>query len=113
MVQKEKSKTGRKPLDIDEKLVYRMATIHCTTQEIASVCGCSPDTLERRFAGIMQQGRDQGKMSLKRKMFELALDGNVTLLLWLSKQHLGYREPKNEEDGQQVHFNVQINEVPV
>ena len=34
---------------IDPEVIDRLAAIDCTIDEIASVCGCSRDTIERRF----------------------------------------------------------------
>ena len=60
--------------------------------EMASVLKCSVDTLERNFADIIKEGREQGTMSLKRKQHEVAMSGNVTMLIWLGKIRLGQVE---------------------
>ena len=80
---------GRKPIEINQEQVTRLAAIGCTNEEIASVVGCSHDTLVRRFKELLAEGRLQGKASLRRKQFELALSGNTTMLIWLGKQVLG------------------------
>lgn len=80
----------RKKIDVEQ--VRKLAAIHCTNEEIASIVGCSKDTLERRCAAILKDGRAAGKMSLKRKQYELAMSGNVTMLIWLGKILLGQRE---------------------
>lgn len=80
---------GRKPLDIKPEQVTRLAAIGCTNEEIASVLGCSHDTIVRRFKAVLAEGRLQGKASLRKKQFELALAGNTTMLIWLGKQVLG------------------------
>jgi AraC-like DNA-binding protein len=74
---------------IDEALVEKLAALHCTNDEISSVVGCSPDTLERRFAGTIKRGRDRGRTSLKRWQWKAAEGGNVTMMIWLGKQYLG------------------------
>lgn len=83
---------ARPKLEIDEEQVYELSKIQCTTAEMAAVLDCSPDTLERRFAAIMKRGREEGKKSLKRKQYEVAMGGNVTMLIWLGKQLLDQRE---------------------
>lgn len=85
---------ARPPLDIDEDTVEKLAAIHCTMIEIASVVGCSVDTLERRFADVVKRGRDKGKTSLKRWQWKLAEKGNCTMLIWLGKQYLEQRDHK-------------------
>lgn len=73
---------------IDPILVEKLAAIHCTITEIASVCDCSVDTLERRFADIIEKGKSKGKTKLRQGLWELASKGNLGALIWLSKQHL-------------------------
>lgn len=87
----------RHKLPIDADQVEKLAAIMCTMKEIASVVKCSVDTLERRFADIIEKGRDRGKMSLKRKQYEVAMSGNVSMLIWLGKQHLGQKDKSPEE----------------
>jgi DNA-binding XRE family transcriptional regulator len=82
---------------IDESLLRKLAVIHCTQDEMASVLGVSTDTLQRRFAAQIKSGRDEGKMSLRRKMWEMALNGNVSLLIWLSKNELGMTDKVEEK----------------
>jgi hypothetical protein len=72
--------------------VEALASIMCTNAEIAAVLDCSSDTLERRFTAVLEKGRLKGKQSLRRKQYQLAMDGNATLLIWLGKQHLGQSE---------------------
>jgi hypothetical protein len=80
---------GRKPLDIDSDQVLKLAQIGCKNEEIASWFSCSTDTIERRFAGELAKGRANMQMSLRRKQMDVALNGNVVLLIWLGKQMLG------------------------
>lgn len=74
--------------------------INCSYAEIAAVLDCDESTLTRRFAQVIKKGREHGKSSLKRSMWKKAVtDGNVTMMIWLSKQMLGYtdkQEVKNE-----------------
>lgn len=87
---------------IDPKQVESLAGINCTVDEIAAVIGCDKRTLERRFAANIKRGREHGRSSLRRMMYEKAKEGNVTMMIWLSKQLLGYTdkvEQKNEHTG--------------
>ena len=77
---------------IDPEIVKNLAAIHCTHEEMASILGCDRRTLERRFATIIEQAQNSGKMSLKRKQYEVAMKENVSMLIWLGKQHLGQRD---------------------
>lgn len=104
---------GRPPADIDPQKVFDLAKIHCTDSEIAAVLRCAESTLKARFSALLREGREEGQMSLKRKMHEKALSGagDTQMLIWLSKQRLGYKD-KQPEEATQVHFNVFVNEVP-
>lgn len=82
---------------IDQSLVEKLASIHCTMAEIASVCDCSVDTLERRFAEAIKKAKDKGKSSLRRLQWESAQKGNNTMLIWLGKQILGQRDQPLED----------------
>lgn len=56
---------------------------------MAAVLECDESTLTRRFAQVIKDGRSHGRMSLKRKQWEMAMGGNITMLIWLGKQNLG------------------------
>lgn len=86
------AKMGRKPIEIDEVLVEKLASIHCTMEEIASICNCSVDTLERRFAETIKVAKDKGRSSLRRYQWEGAQKGNPAMLIWLGKQLLGQKD---------------------
>lgn len=73
---------------VDPKLVQDLAALGCKTKEIASVCGVSTDTLERRFAAELSKGKENLKISLRRWQLQAAQKGNVTMLIWLGKQYL-------------------------
>ena len=77
----------RKP--VDKELIYKLAAIHCTNKEIASVVGIHIDSLQRHYSDILIAGRESGKGKLRRRMWEEAMKGNVTMLIWLSKNYLG------------------------
>lgn len=84
---------GRPRKEIDPNQVLELAKIDCTFSEIAAVLGCSEKTLQRRFVHIIENGREQGKMSLRRAQFKKAVeDGNPTMLIWLGKQRLDQKE---------------------
>ena len=95
----EKKSVGRPKIEIDEELLYKLATIHCTMKEMVDIMGVSQDTLKRNFAHIIAKGKSDGKMRLRRKQVEVAMSGNHTMLIWLGKQMLGQSEsPTNEDD---------------
>jgi hypothetical protein len=60
---------------------------------------CSVDTIQRRFAANLAKGRQSLKMKLRRRQIRAAMDGNITMLIWLGKQYLGQREQAYVEIG--------------
>jgi len=79
---------------IDHDQVEKLAAINCSYDEMAAVLNCDASTLTRRFAQVIKKGRNHGKMSLKRKQYEVAMTGNVTMLIWLGKIMLDQVEKK-------------------
>ena len=90
---------GRPKKIIDYEAVAKLAHIQCTVAEIANFFDCSTRTLERdsQFCRIYKKEMDGGKMSLRRKQWKAADEGNTTMLVWLGKQYLGQRD-KTEMD---------------
>lgn len=74
---------------IDEALLKKLAFIHCSKEEMAHILETSYDTLHRRYATVIEAARSEGKMNLRRKRMQMALDGCVPLIIWMSKQVLG------------------------
>lgn len=83
---------GRPRKPVDKDLIYKLAAIHCSNPEISSIVGISVDTLQRKYNDIIHAGKDSGKQKLRRKMWESAMNGNVTMMIWLSKNILGYTD---------------------
>ena len=83
---------GRPPIEIDGKLVEKMASWGAKTQEIADHFGVSDDTISRRFAAELIKGRSDVRMSLRQWQLSVAKKGNPTMLIWLGKQMLGQQD---------------------
>ena len=106
-----KNKGGQPKKMLDEARLIEMASHDATVEEIGAELGCHRDTIYSRYSDTLKKGRLQGNISLKQRMFQLAMEGNVGLLVWLSKNRFGYRD-KPEDEATNVTFNVLINEVP-
>ena len=88
---------ARPKLDISEDEVQKLASIGCTTSEIAAFFDCHRDTIEGRFSAAFHKGRENGKTRLRRWQLQSAERGNVAMLIWLGKQMLGQSD-KHEVD---------------
>lgn len=84
---------GRPKKKIDYEVVRKLANIMCTQEEIATMFDCNVRTLQRdeEFCRVFKKGKETGKMSLRRKQFELA-EKNTTMAIWLGKQYLNQRD---------------------
>lgn len=87
-----RARIGRPLKAVNPRVVEKLAALGATTAEIGSVVGCSPDTLERRFAAVLKKGSDAGKTRLRKLQWKAAEAGNPALLIWLGKQLLGQRD---------------------
>lgn len=90
---------GRPKIQLDYELIEDLAKIHCTQEEIASILGCSVDTLQKdpKFYGIYTKGKDEGRKSLRRQQWDAVYKGNVAMMIWLGKQLLGQRDVMRNE----------------
>src|SRR5437667_11650218 len=70
---------------IDPLQVEQLAMIGCPNAEIAGILGYDEAILCRRFDGAIRKGQLRRNIALRRKMYELAMRGNVTMLVWLGK----------------------------
>lgn len=80
---------GRKPIEIDDRVVMAMATVGATLGEIADFVGVSHDVIEARFAAQIRTAKAGRKLRLRQAQWAAALEGNPTMLIWLGKNELG------------------------
>jgi IS30 family transposase len=85
----EPAKVGRPKANVDPDLVEKLASIGCSIKEIAAACNCHPDTIRDNFSTEITKGQENGKTRLRKKQIEVALAGNVSMLIFLGKNMLG------------------------
>jgi hypothetical protein len=92
------NKGGRPKKKIDYETVEKLASIMCTQEEISSFLDISVRTLQRdtEFCRIYKKGLNKGKMSLRRKQFNMS-DTNPTMAIWLGKQYLDQKDKQDIE----------------
>lgn len=111
-----KSKGGRPVKEINQEQLDKLCAMQCTEEEIAGWFDVSVDTIERRvvemtgvgFAEYFKTKRGKGNVSLRRKQMQVALGGNVTMLIWLGKQYLGQRDKQEIEHSGGIDFNASL-----
>ena len=88
-----------------EKQVEKLASYGLTNKEISEALGYDDSTLKRKFENFLTKGKANLKQRLKRKQIEVALAGNVSMLIWLGKNYLGQAD-KIDENGE---YEIVIN----
>lgn len=94
------NKKPKKKLELsEEQRIEKLASYGLTNKEISEALGYDENTLKRNFEIFLIKGKANLKERLKRKQIQVAMQGNVTMLIWLGKQYLGQTE-KVEESGE-------------
>ena len=78
-------KRGRPRKTLDASRVTELASKGYSVTEIAAICGVSDDTLRRNFAAEITRGRILGESELRAKQFEVAMSGDVRMLIYLGR----------------------------
>lgn len=96
--------TGRPKIKLDDTKAEIFGKFRATQETMADYFDCSVDTIRRnmqdedsKFCKAYKKGYANAKMKLSEMQFKIALEGNVTMLIWLGKQHLGQSD-KQEFD---------------
>jgi hypothetical protein len=87
-----KSKAGRPRIELDERQIKELSSLGCSMTEIACVMGVHIDTIRDNYSKAIDEGRENGKISLRRAQWKLALSGNAQMLIWLGRFVLQQRE---------------------
>lgn len=96
--QQQPKTTGKKYKTVDRDMVYKLACIQCSPGEIAEVVGITEGALKRRFGDLIEKGKHAGKKSLRRAMWEKAINGDTRIQIFLSKQYLGMKDTPEDGD---------------
>jgi hypothetical protein len=83
-----KKRTGPPPILLDPKQIFQLARMGATNVEIAKFFNVSEALIRKRYSDVCESGRVNIKMRLRQAQVREALNGNVTMLIWLGKQML-------------------------
>lgn len=107
----EKNKGGRPKVEIDWRILDEVI-VWASSEFCAEKLGMCNDTLVKgikekygmSFSEYKEKRREPLKINLLVKQYEIAMKGNVTMLIWLGKQHLGQSDQLKVKDiGQDDH----------
>lgn len=115
------SNMGRPKIEINWFEFDKLCAIQCSLREIAGWFDCSEDTIERRvkethdvtFAEYFDQKRGKGKIALRRKQYDVAMNGNVSMLIWLGKQYLDQSDKQETSSSHIVKYEDIIKNLEV
>ena len=88
-----------------EKQVEKLASYGLTNKEIAEALAYDENTLKRKFEIFLTKGKANLKQRLKRKQIDVALAGNVSMLIWLGKNYLGQADKLDESGDYEIVIN--------
>lgn len=102
---------------INKEQFENLCNLWCTLIEISDFFGVSEDTLEswckdtygETFSDVYKRKNSKGKIALRRWQMKSAEKGNVTMQIWLGKQHLNQREHLLDNmEGETPHLNINV-----
>lgn len=82
--------------------VYYLATLGCSTREIADWFNVTESTLKYNFSEYITKGREEIKQKLRQAQIKTAMSGNAALLIWLGKQLLGQSDNPGVSDDDKI-----------
>jgi len=96
-----------KKVNIDWTKVDRYLQAQCSGVGIASILGINENTLYRHckidngeaFEAYSAKKKGEGKELLRAKQFTTAMEGNVTMQIWLGKQYLEQKDRTDTTSG--------------
>ena len=86
-----RAKAAPDPFVTAEK-VEALAALGMNGTDIAAYFGTSKSTISKKYAAIIEKGRERLKVSLRQAQIKAALEGSNVMLIWLGKQMLGQSE---------------------
>jgi hypothetical protein len=100
------ARTGRPKKEISWPTLDGLCKIQCTEKEIADVLGICVETLNRAvkaekkmtFAEYYARASQDGKTSIRRMQYKLAMEGDRTMLIFLGKNYLGQSDNPQRSD---------------
>ena len=93
-------KCGRKKIEwneYDAKLVESLSQYGVPQEEIAQRIGISVDTMVNVYRAEILRGRGNANANVGKRLFQKAMDGDTTALIFWAKTRLGWRETSRTE----------------
>jgi hypothetical protein len=102
---KKRKNTGRKPVRINRKKAEEYIRIGLSVRDIGKLLDVDEKTIRNRFSAELQKRANEEliELQLKKKrlidkQFEIAMDGNAIMLIWLGKNWLNQSDKIESEN---------------
>lgn len=93
---------GDKKKVIPPDEVYYLASLGCTTRDIATWFGVPEETLKYNFYDYINKAKEETKQRLRQAMLKNAFAGNAALQIFLAKNMLGMSDSPTIADNERV-----------
>lgn len=93
---------------IDEKLLKELAFIHLPTRFIAKCLNVSHDTLQRRYASVIEEQESRGKAKLLSKAWAKVEQNDWAAIKFLLQNYLGLSD-KVETKSENINTVFELN----
>ncbi len=109
------NKAGRPEKEFDWKVLDSILQFGANLIDCSELLDVSEDTVQRKIKSeygctfTEYRAKKMGRMRVKllQKQYEMAQNGNVALLIWLGKQHLGQSDKQeNSIDLSKIQINI-------
>lgn len=102
---------GRPKFVVPWDIVDQMCEYQSPAVEVAACIGCHVQTLNERckedngvsFSEYFAEKRQKGLSALRNKQYDMAMQGDRTMLVWLGKQYLEQKDQSKVEQDSTVH----------
>lgn len=110
---------GRPEKEIKWDVLDGILQFGATLIDCSEILGHAEDTIQRRikkdfkmtFSEYRHRKMARMRMKLLQKQYDVAINGNVTMLIWLGKQHLGQSDKTEiHESSQSFNLNYKLDE---
>jgi hypothetical protein len=95
----------------NKRQVERMAAVGITQEQIAAVIGISQDTLVKYYGDTIRTAAIKANANVGGKLYQTAMNGNVTAMIFWMKTRGGWREVQHIEHQVEMQYVVEAPKV--
>ncbi len=101
---------AHKPTEENRKMVKALSSYGIKHEDIATEIGIHDDTLRKYYAAELARGAARSKSSIAKTAYQIAVeDRNPTMVIFLCKTRLGWKEVTEIEHSGSFNVTVNVN----